>query len=144
MRLEVEGLADLQDPTPGQIADHLGRIDGERSTFAIMSADPEGNYFIQTAGNPIDGYVIEHRQGSDQEFQKTVNDALPIHVVIEVFQGYAQGDAWWNRDLEWKPMDLEGGGPADDGVTAPKREGCLAAVLVMIGAGVVLSLAALA
>ncbi|MCA9758835.1 MAG: hypothetical protein KDA27_23780 [Candidatus Eisenbacteria bacterium] len=63
-------------------------------------------FYVQTAGDPDDGFLLEYQEGSlDQHFQSVRQD-LPLETVEKTFQMYLVNDSSWKSGAEWAPLDL--------------------------------------
>lgn len=126
MNLSVEDGRSFDSPNAEAIDAALCELDGERNSYSILSVSD--SVYIQTAGSPAKGFVIEYRDGEGSGQMGTVHKDLPISRVVPVFQKYAAGDASWKVGLEWEVVDLR---------TKPANLKVFLAILAMIGLAVV-------
>jgi hypothetical protein len=104
VKLEPGTGRSIEDPSASQIASELAALAGGVDSFAILSHD-ELTY-IQTAGGPSEGLILEYQQGStDQHFRSARND-LPISTVTRAFQLYAEHDSSWRSVAAWERDDI--------------------------------------
>jgi len=128
MKLEIiEECLVIDDPTPDQIALELQKIDREGVGAAILINDQFGDeYYMQTAGERGSGYVLEYREGGEN--QHFVAKDVDIHVdrIVEAFQRYSAGDGSWKGWHEWGRLE-----------PAKGKSGCLGALVALLaGAGI--------
>ena len=76
-------------------------------SFAILS-ESELTY-IQAAGGPTEGFVLEHQTGSIEQHYWTVDDSIPLTTVVQAFQLYATGDESWHALNTWEKKEISGG-----------------------------------
>lgn len=112
-----------------QIEGSIRSLTGDGDSFAILArADQE---YIQTSGDPGNGFVLEYRDGSEEEHYSCTNVELSAEQVIRAFQSYLAVDDKWKSELEWQPQEF--------GYSAGAGAGKKAAVI--IGAIVVVAVA---
>ncbi len=128
MKLEIDGGAEIIDPSSGQIHEALEKMARGEADFVILSREDEGEYFIQAAGTSEQGLVLEYREGGEQSHYECSDPSLRIGQIIDAFNKYAQNDSNWTSDFPWTPLDFSGGKP---------KSGCLglAVLIIAITAG---------
>lgn len=101
MKLEIGiGSKVLHDPSLGQIEDALRSLPGGDFSHVILSRDPMT--YIQTAGGPWEGFVLEYQDGSVDKHYQCADSDLGLDAVVRAFRLYAQGDERWRTGLEWR------------------------------------------
>ena len=105
MKLEIGiGPKFLHDPSPEEIEEALRSLPGGDFSHAILSQD--SMTYIQTAGGPYEGFVLEYQEGSLDKHYICTDSNLGLDVVIRALQLYAQGDERWRTELEWERQIL--------------------------------------
>lgn len=102
MELIVNGDTIAEAVTDELIARSIHSLTGEGDSFAILAQAPE--IYMQTAGGPGDGFVLEYRNGSAQEHYSCSRVGLTADEVINAFQSYLAGDSSWKSSLDWQPQ----------------------------------------
>src|SRR5262245_27991556 len=106
MDLTTGGGIAVSDPSAAQIAEVLAALPGRIDSFAIL-AKSELTY-MQAAGGPADGFVLEYQAGSIEQHYWSVRDDLPLSTVTEAFQLYAAGDDSWQKLATWQKKQISG------------------------------------
>jgi hypothetical protein len=99
MRLETENGGTFQDPSDGEIAAALSRLDG----YAILSHD-ELTY-LQAAGTSQDNFVLEYQEG-DTEEHFACPDRLSLNQITTAFLAYAKGNPSWCSAFRWEKLEI--------------------------------------
>lgn len=101
---KVEGFVSEQ-----KIEESIRSLTGEDDSFAILARDDQT--YIQTSGDPNHGFVLEYRDGSEEEHYSCSNFELSAEQVIRAFQSYLAANDKWKSELEWQPQvfDYSGG-----------------------------------
>ena len=102
LRLETEHGTTLTNPSSGQIAQALSSLDGKSNAFAILARADQ--VYVQTSGSGSSGFVLEYRDGDEASHFQASNKSLPLDVIQDVFEKYAQGDSAWKESLVWEPL----------------------------------------
>ncbi|MEM7411118.1 MAG: hypothetical protein AAF430_12855 [Myxococcota bacterium] len=108
MQLELGDGRTCDDPTPDQVSTalrHLGDLD---DAFAILSRSEL--HYVQTAGDPDSGYLLEYQLGSTDRHFRSVNHEVTLDTTEGVFLAYLAGDEGWADPIEWEPETLAGSG----------------------------------
>jgi hypothetical protein len=100
LELETDGDESYSDPSPSQIAEVLAALRGGDDAFAVLSRG--SREFIQVAGGPSEGFVIEYRDRQSRQLHRSSASNLPLDIVTRAFQLYAQGDPEWRSLATWK------------------------------------------
>ena len=103
MKLETEDGTPISQPSDQDIEVSLARLDGKRSSFAILNRD--AMTYIQTAGTYESGYVLEY-QDKDIEHHYRALGSVTHEEVVLAFQRYAKGDPSWKGDFEWERQEI--------------------------------------
>lgn len=109
MNLETSAGQKLANPSASQIAEQLATLPAGVGSFAILLRD-ELTY-IETAGAPSEGFILEYQDGSIEEHYRSTEENLPLSTVTNVFQLYAVGDPSWPSLATWEHDDLRRGFP---------------------------------
>jgi hypothetical protein len=139
MRLELDGAAAIDDPTPEQVDQALRALQPD-STYAILERGTSS--YLQTA---IDGggrYLLELQDGSpDQHYR--VPRPVPLQEVIDAFASYLSGDDRWRAGHDWERMDATPA-PAVARPRRRRRQMSHGRVFARLGVGLVWGLVQLA
>jgi hypothetical protein len=100
--LETDADDGLHDPSPAQIAEVLAALQDADSSFATLFRNSED--FIQTAGAPAEGFVLEYHDRASGQLHRARERKLPLATVTRAFQLYAEGDAAWRSLVSWEPV----------------------------------------
>jgi hypothetical protein len=103
VRLEVEGTAPIDNPTPEQVEQGLRWLESAGRDYAIL--EQQASNYLQTAPNGDGAYLLEYHEGSpDQHFR--ASRPLPLDDVAGAFVAYLGQDAGWRPRYEWEKIDL--------------------------------------
>ena len=102
MELVVNGDKVAEAVTDELIARSIRSLTGEGDSFAILAKASE--VYMQTAGGPTDGFMLEYRNGSEAEHYSCANPELTADDVIKALQSYLAGDGRWESELKWEPQ----------------------------------------
>jgi len=110
LRLELENDTAVDDPAPEAIAQALGSLGAKGNSYAILATEEELTY-IQAAGSPTAGFVLEYqeRSGSKTRHYQGLNCSLPLQKVVAAFQDFAAGGTVWKSHFQWAEMDAKRG-----------------------------------
>jgi hypothetical protein len=87
-------------PDGPTIAKVLASLDGGRNVLATL-ATSDATY-LQATGSVRTGFGLDLQEGSLERRFRTRDRALPLAMVTEAFQRYAQGDLAWRDAVEWE------------------------------------------
>lgn len=109
MELIVNGESRTGLISDRQIEASIQSLTGDGDSFAILARSDQ--VYIQTSGDPQNGFVLEYRDGSEEEHYSCSNFNLTAEQIIRAFQSYLANDNKWKSDLEWQPQvfDYSGG-----------------------------------
>lgn len=102
MLLELENGESYKEPDSTTIESALRTLDGEGNDYAILSQADE--VYVQAAGSPETGFILEYRAGSADAHFQSLRDDLALEKVVRTFVQYAAGDPSWKAAFEWKPL----------------------------------------
>jgi len=128
MHLELANGKQYENPDSVTIAAALATLDGKSDNYAILSRADET--YMQTCGSPEQGFILEHREGSEDAHLQSQWDDLKLEDVIRAFTLYASGDPAWQTCFEWKPLDV--------GVPMRSRAWIILAIAFLIVVGLLL------
>jgi hypothetical protein len=100
MDLETGTGRTIANPSESQIAEALAALPGGDDSFAILARD-ELTY-IQTAGSPSEGFLLEYQAGSLDQHHRSTENTLPLSTVTNAFQRYAAEDPSWRSLVTWQ------------------------------------------
>ncbi|WP_269542380.1 hypothetical protein [Cerasicoccus fimbriatus] len=124
-------VSEQNNPTGEQIIAGLDSIDGQSNSFAILALRDQ--VYVQTMGNPQEGFVLEYRNGSEEEHYQTNDSEIPLDRIKEVFLAFAEGDVGWFDTFAWEPMFAgQTGVQAVLDEEAPKKSGCMTAIIFLL------------
>jgi len=106
MRLEFDDGCTRDDVTPDEVALALRQYRWGSDGFAILGVDQMT--YLQAAGSPKDGFIVEHQEGSIKKHYQSAGDAVALDDVAALFASYARGDDVWRTALQWNRIDLHG------------------------------------
>ena len=101
MRLILEAMKVVEDPTSGEIGEAL-----PAAQFAVLMHEPDSPSYIQFMRSRMRGIELEYQVESLDNHFRAVDVSLTIERVIVAFQKYASGDDSWKRDFQWKQLDV--------------------------------------
>jgi hypothetical protein len=125
MRLEPAEGEPVDNPNDADIA---AAVSDERNEFVILSADEEGETFIQTSGG-----LVEYRAGQTRQLFRSP-DNLPADQVIALMQAYNRGEQSYKSAVQWQDVSAESQSGAGAGV---KRSVAVVILLLIVVALVV-------
>jgi len=96
-----------------QIEESIRSLTDDVDSFAILARSDQ--VYIQTSGDPHNGFVLEYRDGSEEEHYSCTNFELTAEQVIRAFQSYLANDDKWKSELEWQPQVFDYSGGAGTG-----------------------------
>ena len=102
MELIVNGKTVAGEVTDSRIEESIRSLTGEGDSFAILARESE--VYIQTAGGPANGFVLEYRNGSADQHYSCTNAELAADQVIEAFRSYRANDDKWKSTFKWQPQ----------------------------------------
>jgi len=102
MELNVNGDTVAETVTESLIEESIRSLTGRGDSFAILQSAPQ--YYIQTAGGPDAGFILEYRAGSEEEHYSSSNSKLTTEQVVSAFQNYHSNDKRWKTDFDWEPQ----------------------------------------
>ena len=85
MRLEVEGAAPIDNPTPEQVEQGLRWLESAARDYAIL--EQRASDYLQTAPNGNGAYMLEYREGSPDKHLRA-SRSLPLEDVAGAFVAY--------------------------------------------------------
>ena len=80
----------------------------EDDNFVVLSRD-EMTY-MQAAGDPSTGYIVEYQNGSLDEHYSCVDTDVGVEDVISAFNSYFKKDGRWKSALPWQKEEVAAGG----------------------------------
>ena len=87
-------------PDGPTIAKVLASLDGGRNVVATLGTSD--STYLQVTGGVQTGFGLDLQEGSLERRFRTLDRALPLAWVTEVFQRYARGDLAWRDTVEWE------------------------------------------
>lgn len=114
-----------------QIEESIRSLAGDGDSFAILARADQ--VYIQTSGDPRNGFVLEYRDGSEEEHYSCSNFELTAEQIIRAFQSYLAGDDKWKSELEWQPQAFEYSGRTSTGKKVAVAVGLILTVAVVWG-----------
>ena len=100
MHLKLGRGADLEDPSEAQIEAALRALPGGLDSFAILARNDQ--HYIQAAGGPADGFVLEYRDGKEAEHYRSSRTGLSPDEAVAAFLSYRRGDDAYRHSLGWE------------------------------------------
>ena len=113
--------------TNGLIEQSIRGLTQEADSFAIL--EKSHMYYIQTAGDPKNGFVLEYQDGSLEEHFSCTDGHIDTNKVIKAFQSYLAQDRRWLQDFNWEKESLASGGSKSAGLVV-----AVVGIVVIIGA----------
>ena len=104
MKFETERGQAIQNPSEEQILEGLDSIDGNECNFAILGLD--SMTYVQTAGGPNKGFVLEYQNGSLEEHYRVRDQEMSLGEIKRVFIAFSKGDVSWFDEHEWEKEEL--------------------------------------
>jgi hypothetical protein len=99
-----------EEPDAATIARVVGELDGGRLSLVTLGRSDAA--YVQVRGTVRDGFALSHQHGSLERRQRSRDEALPLALVVETLQRYAENDPEWSRGVVWEAE-----------VTPPSRTG---------------------
>ena len=94
------------NPTPREIRIALGELQGDEDSFAIFAKSGSGLTYMQTAGAPEGGFMLEHQAGSLDAHYACASAPLSFDEIAQAFSWYASGDDRWRTGYEWQLEEI--------------------------------------
>ncbi len=94
----------VSGPSAAQIAEVLAALPGGIDSYAILSESDLT--YMQAAGGPSDGFILEYQAGSIEQHYRSVRHDLPLSTVSQAFQLYATGDGSWQKLATWEKEEI--------------------------------------
>ena len=104
--LFIAGRRKIKNPSDVQIRRALKSLPGGDDSFAVYDKSGSGLTYMQTAGGPDEGFLLEYQAGSLGAHFACVNRALTVDEVIKAFIWYATGDERWRAELSWELVEI--------------------------------------
>ena len=98
----------IDDPSPEAVRASLRTLGDLDASFAILGRS-ELDY-VQTAGDPDSGYLVECQLGSLDEHYRSASYEVSRADTEAVFLGYLAGDPQWRDRIVWVREPLGQGG----------------------------------
>lgn len=127
MELIVNGETQTGLVSDRQIEESIQSLTGDGDSFAILARAEQ--VYMQTSGDPQNGFVLEYRDGSEEEHYSCTNSQLTAEQVVWAFQSYLANDDKWKSDLKWQSHDFDYSGGTGKG-----RNIILVVGLILLGA----------
>jgi uncharacterized protein DUF3592 len=99
MELTTEDGTVIRDCTTSQLRAALAKLGARGNGYAILADAPE--HYIQVAGNDAEGFVVEYREGSEENHHASIATNLPREQIVEVMTAYL-GRASWKGMIAWQ------------------------------------------
>ncbi|MGI9323854.1 MAG: hypothetical protein ACR2PZ_01450 [Pseudomonadales bacterium] len=104
MYLDVNGVRTADRPGNDHLREAVESLDGKGDSFVILSQDEMS--YIQAAGDPTSGYVIEYQDGSLDEHYCCNTASVGTEDLVLTFQSYLAQDDRWKSVLSWKKEEV--------------------------------------
>ncbi|MFT3735025.1 MAG: DUF3592 domain-containing protein [Rhodocyclaceae bacterium] len=108
MKLETEDGTEITNPDHETLRKELARVGLPGNGFAILSQSEQ--CYVQTTGSRADGFVIEYRDGSEEQHFSSTETDIAHERMVALFEAYRSGGAWQSMTL-WD-TGLSGHAPA--------------------------------
>lgn len=105
MDIQIEGQEPHTVSSEEEISEALGKLDGEKVGFAILSRGEKA--FMQTSGSPEKGFLLEYREPDSDIFQ-ALDMNLPLAEIERAFAEYFRGESGYQERLTWEDKTLRG------------------------------------
>jgi hypothetical protein len=93
----------LQGPSDEEIAHAIKSLPGGIPSFAILTK--KKNAFMQAGGSESDGFQLEYQEFSrDGHWEHENSGNVPLEIVVQTLQWYAQDDDRWRTQHKWKRL----------------------------------------
>jgi hypothetical protein len=97
-------IREIMNPGPTDIRRAVESLHSEHA-FLIYNKAGSGMTYMQTAGNPSEGFVLEYQVASVENHYQCVQ-TLSMDQVLAAFQAYASGDNSWRKAHKWKRISF--------------------------------------
>ncbi len=105
MIFEIDGKRFTEGLTEDFLIEMLHTLDGQTRSFALL-AQTENDY-IQTSGDPENGFVLEWYDGVSKKHYYCAEDRITVERVIKAFTLYMKKNETLKTDVSWDPLDLK-------------------------------------
>lgn len=75
-------------------------------SFLILDRGPDGDHFVQAAGNPAEGFILEYQEGGIKAHYECTKEGLSAEQVFSIFKAYSEQAPEWKAQVEWRKRDL--------------------------------------
>jgi hypothetical protein len=87
----------------------LRRIGGPGDHYVVATRLPDQeDIFLQVWHEPDEGYAVEFRDGSPEQFQCVMTEPGPVVEVFLTWAADGAGGAGWRDGHDWRPVDVTG------------------------------------
>lgn len=114
-----------------QIKESIQSLTGDGDSFAILARADQ--VYMQTSGDPRNGFVLEYRDGSEGEHYSCATFDLTAEQIIRAFQSYLADDDKWKSDFEWQSQTFDYSGGSGRGKKVVIVVGLILAAAVVWG-----------
>lgn len=105
MKLQVESLPTVFDPTQPQVKDGIERVYADQSQFIILELDE--NTFMQVSDQTGEGrFTLEYFFNSSSQEYKTLRTVSKEHA-IEAFNAFYSNDETRLKNFNWETVELD-------------------------------------
>ncbi|MCG8588673.1 MAG: hypothetical protein MJE66_05225 [Proteobacteria bacterium] len=101
MKLTLEPGGEIDSPSAAVVSHSLRSLPANAGAFAILARGEQR--YIQTAGSPGEGFVLEYREGSERQHYRCHLDRLTLDQVERAFLSYLDGRDDYKTELPWEP-----------------------------------------
>ena len=101
MKLEINGKVITENADADDIKDAIHDLNPDTEALIVLS-EGEG-VFLQAAGIPAEGYVMEYQNAETSEELRSKNQALKQQVVMRTLTAYVRGNWEWRNTIGWQP-----------------------------------------
>ena len=123
MRLILENGEARENPDRSEIEVVLSSLGNSGNSFAILERSEKE--FMQIAGDPDNGFLIEYQSGSMDKHYQSENHQIALEPAVDTLVSYAAKDRRWLSNHAWTKIDL----------TTPRSAGGnLSLLLLIVGA----------
>lgn len=101
MELKLNPGDTVESPTASDVEEGIRGLPDSDDAFAILASEEQ--HYIQTSGHPGIGFIMEYREGGEDDHFHCVRNAIPADQVVDAFLSFLRGDSAFKTDFPWAP-----------------------------------------
>ena len=134
VELTTEDGTVIRDIGRSELQAALGKLGSSDNGYAILEAAPE--HYIQVAGNDAEGFVVEYREGSEENHHSSIATDLPREKIVELMTAYLDRGSWKGMIAWQSGFGSKGPPPESPGKSRALVRAIFVIALVVTASGV--------